>query len=147
MLRLGGRGFGRHVEIIIIVAIVATIFFLVAVVIGQKKLDRRQNEAAAIASLKAINTAMEKWSASQAPPSYSGASLSALTQAYPTYIDAELAKGIKEGYSFTLFTISDYEYICIAIPLSQGVTGIRTFCITESGVVKANAAKDWQPVE
>lgn len=147
MLRLGRRGFERRVETIIIVFIVATIIFLVLAFFSQKKLGRRDNEAAAIASLKAINTAMEKWSASQNPPSYSGASLSALAQACPSYIDAKLDKGIKEGYSFTLLPISDDEYICIAIPLSQGKSGTRTFRVTQSGTVEVKVAEYWHPAE
>lgn len=146
-MRLGRRGFEPGVEIIIIVSVVAILIFLVAGALHeQRKLVLSENESAAIASLKAINTAMEKWYSRQVTPSYSSASLPTLAHAYPSYIDAELVKGIKKGYSFILLPVSHNEYICIAIPLSQGVAGNRIFRVTESGIVEVKTDGNWDPI-
>lgn len=147
MPRLSRSGFERSNEIIFIIVIVAALFFSITVAIhGKRELSQPENEAAAITSLKAINAAMEKWDSRQATPSYLGASLPVLAHAYPSYIDAELVKGIKKGYVFTLLPISHNEYICIATPLSQGVTGKRIFRINESGIVEVKTDGNWDPI-
>lgn len=142
MFRLRRGGFVRWV------VMVSALLSLFAVSIrGHRKLSQGKNETAAIASLRSISEAMEEWSAGRNSHSYADASLSELAQSYPRYIDGELGKGMKEGYTFTLLPVSDYEYFCLATPLSQGITGTRIFRITASGIVEEKVAERWHPVE
>lgn len=144
MLRLGRKGFGRRVELIIITVIAAALFFFITgAFYDQRRLSQSENESCAIETLKAINAAMGEWRISQTPPSYSEASLPALAQVYPSYVDSGLGKGTKDGYTFTLFPMSRNKYLCVATPLSHGASGTRIFRITESGAIEVSGAEDW----
>ncbi|UCH12246.1 MAG: type II secretion system protein [Candidatus Omnitrophota bacterium] len=130
MKRLGKRGF-TLVEIMIVVAIIA---LLAAIAIPNLLRARHNaNEAAAQASLRTISTACESYLG--ANNEYPG-TLATLGSETPPYIDSTLAAGTKQGYGFTYTRGSDkLTYKCVAAPSTPGVTGTRTFSVTESGVV------------
>jgi prepilin-type N-terminal cleavage/methylation domain-containing protein len=131
------RGF-TLVEIMIVVAIIA---LLAAIAIPNLLRARLQaNESAAQAALKTIATAEITWRS--ANPDY--AQLDALGSATPPYIDDVLAAGTKNGYTFTLPapTSGSDAFVCNATPVSGGVSGVRSFCITEDGVVRAGTGTE-----
>jgi Protein of unknown function (DUF2950) len=72
-------------------------------------------------------------------------------------IDSKLATGTKNGYTFTVeLTTSEQEYpgfAVVGVPMSYGNTGIRSFYIDETGVIRAGnnagkpSSKDDLPVD
>ena len=100
------------------------------------------NEAGAVASIRILNTAEISYAASHAT-GYT-CSLSDLQSA--GLIDALLANGSKHGYVFALQNCAadtpggaTSRYQVIAYPVRPQQTGSRSFCSTESGVVKVDA--------
>lgn len=135
MRRLKNKGF-TLVEIMIVVAIIA---LLAAIAIPNLLRARHNaNEAAAIAATKTISTACESFRAAQTPPSYP-ANLLALSTAAPPYIDAALATGTRQGYTFAYVFVNTNQYTCNANPIVPNTTGTRGFFVDESGVVRGAA--------
>ncbi|MBN1405181.1 MAG: prepilin-type N-terminal cleavage/methylation domain-containing protein [Candidatus Omnitrophica bacterium] len=119
------------VEIMIVVAIIA---LLAAIAIPNLLRARHNaNEAAAQASLRTISSACESFlGANNTYP----ASLAALAAATPPYIDATLAAGTKQGYTFAYTRgANGLTYTCTGTPINTGVTGTRVFSIDQSGVI------------
>jgi len=137
MKRLGKKGF-TLVEIMIVVAIIA---LLAAIAIPNLLRARHNaNEAAAIASLRTISTACESFRTAQTPTTYP-ASLAALGNAVPPYIDNTLARATavgrtKQGYFYTYARGNANQYTCIATPATVGTTGTRIFFVDETGVIR-----------
>lgn len=132
MRRLSKRGF-TLVEIMIVVAI---IILLAAIAIPNLLRARlNANEAAAIAGLRTIGTASESYRAAQTTPEYPP-TLATLSGTNPPYIDTVLGAGNKQGYTY-VFTGGTYQYNVTASPINPTVTGVRTFTIDESGVVRS----------
>ena len=122
------------VEIMIVVAIIA---LLAAIAIPNLLRTRIQaNESAAIASLKTIATAEISYN------SANGAyiALATLDDDTPPYIDSTLAAGAKQGYAFATTDIAAGTFHCSGVPTTASVTGVRSFCVTEDGVVKVQPA-------
>ncbi len=131
------------VEIMIIVAIIAT---LAAVSIPAFLRARIQaNETAAIASLRQLSTACVSFRSIQNPLSYPN-NLGDLSSANPPYIDTILGTGTKQGYNFNYSLVGADQYTCTATPITANVTGVRTFFLDESGVIKEDDAAG-APVE
>jgi prepilin-type N-terminal cleavage/methylation domain-containing protein len=134
MRRHSKRGF-TLVEIMIVVAI---IILLAAIAIPNLLRARlNANEAAAIAALRTLSSAFESYRAAQTSPTYP-ANLGVLTVT-PAYIDSTLGGGTKQGYSFVPSGISANEYTVTASPTTPNVTGVRTFLVTEDGVIEASS--------
>jgi hypothetical protein len=57
----------------------------------------------------------------------------------PPYIDDILSAGTKNGYRFTTSDIAAYSFHCSAVPVSANVTGVRSFCAMEDGVLRVQA--------
>ncbi|MFH1621914.1 MAG: DUF4190 domain-containing protein [Candidatus Omnitrophota bacterium] len=92
------------------------------------------NEAGAIYNMKVISTAAQSYNAvnDRFPEN-----ISELAYADPPYINKELASGAQYGYIFTIVdTNSDNAFLATAIPKEKGVTGTRSFCATDDGVIK-----------
>ncbi len=156
--RKGVKGF-TLVEIMIVVAIIA----LIAAIAIPNLLRARHNanETAAIGNTKTLVDALESFRANQAPTSYPGAGvtsggvavtgLAGLANTNPPYIDAVLAGGTRQGYTFTYtppaarvvaiggqnFNVYD-TYTLTAAPLTVGTTGTRRFFVDQSGVIRVN---------
>jgi hypothetical protein len=59
-------------------------------------------------------------------------------------IDADLASGAKNGYRFDVRVGKD-SFTAIATPQEYDVTGSWSFYLDESGIIRANVAKDRPP--
>ena len=155
------------VEIMIVVAIIA----LIAAIAIPNLLRARHNanETAAIGNMKTLVDSLESFRANQAPTTYPGAgvisgvvpvsNLLGLANTVPPYIDAVLAAGTRQGYTFTytpglvrVVTINGVNfnaydtYTLVVNPITPGTTGTRGFFVDETGVIRvapvapANAA-------
>ena len=137
MVKLCKSGF-TLVEILIVVAIIS---MLAALSIPNLLYARMNaNEANAQGTLKVVGGACESYRAVQVIPQFP-ADFSALTGANPPYlpdvVDTSTTGVSKNGYNFIYTRIGLQQYVCCAAPETYQVTGIRTFAINESGVVRA----------
>jgi len=131
----GKRGF-TLVEIMIVVAIIA---LLAAIAIPNLLRARLQaNESAAQAALKTVATAEVTFRSANA--TYAALALLGAPATGPAYIDAVLAAGVKNGYTFATTDIAGETFCGTAVPVTANVTGVRSFCISEDGVVRVQAA-------
>ena len=130
------------VEIMVVVSIIV---LLAAIAIPNLLRSRvSANEAAAIAALKTLSAAAETYFMAQAPMAYP-ASLAALSSPTPPYIDSNLGSGNKSGYSFN-WSGGGNTYSVVASPQSPNVTGVRSFFIDASGVVRVGTNASGTPL-
>ncbi|MFH1459122.1 MAG: type II secretion system protein [Candidatus Omnitrophota bacterium] len=126
------------VEILIVVAIIAMLATLTIPNLLRARLNA--NEAVAQGTLKSIATGCENFRASQVALSYA-ANLNELTSANPAYLDATVDTATigvaKNGYNFTYTRVNLNQYVCCATPDIYQVSGIRTFAINETGLLRA----------
>ena len=138
------KGFSL-IELLIVVAIILIIAAIAIPNLLRSKMAA--NEASAVGSLRAINTACITYS------TIYGTGYPALlanlgpatpaTAAAADLIDSVLAAGTKSGYVFTFTagaavggTINTYTIT--AVPANIGTTGQRQFFTDQSGVIRAN---------
>lgn len=131
------------VEIMIVVAIIVLLAAIAIPNLLRARLSA--NEATAIAAMRTLSTAMETYRAAQSPPSYPTA-LSSLSNATPPYIDAVLGSTNKSGYIYTL-TGGGNSYTIVGAPDVDNVTGVRSFFVDQSGVVRVGASATGTPIE
>lgn len=145
---LGGSGFaiGGIIMGAIAILIIPILFLMAAIAIPNFLRARlHANEAAAISSLRTIGSACEAYRIASNPPTYPS-SLSDLSNANPPYIDAMLGYGTKQGYTFTYTNKGASRYECIATPITENATGIHTFYIDDTGVIRLRNANG-PPIE
>jgi type II secretory pathway pseudopilin PulG len=116
--------------------VVAIIVLLAAIAIPNLLRARlNANEAAAIASMRAIASASITYRSVN--PGFP-ANLSILSNAVPAYVDAFLGSGTKQGYSFCVTGTANW-FNATAVPITQNVTGTRSFYVDVTGVMRASA--------
>ena len=104
---------------------------------------RAANEGSAMSSLRTLASAEMTFQATTGAGRFG--TLSEL--AAVNLIDSKLATGTKNGYNFTVeVTANDMNYPgfeVVGVPMTYGNTGIRSFYIDETGVIRAgnNAGK------
>jgi len=141
-MRFRRKGF-TLVEIMIVVAIIVLLAAIAIPNLLRARLNA--NEATAIAAMRTLSTAMESYRAAQSPPSYP-ANLSLLNSSNPPYIDSQLSSGNKSGYTFTL-SAGTNTYTVVATPQTENVTGVRSFFVDGSGVVRVGTNSTGTPIQ
>ena len=131
------------VEIMIVVAIIVLLAAIAIPNLLRARLSA--NEATAIAAMRTLSTAMESYRAAQSPPAYPTV-LTSLNASNPPYIDSVLAGGNKSGYTFAL-SGGGNTYGIVATPQSENVTGVRSFFVDQSGVVRVGNSTSGTPIE
>lgn len=122
------------VEIMIVVAIIA---LLAAIAIPNLLRARlTANESAAQGALKTLATAQVTYRAGNVRY----ATLVELSGADPEYIDDILGAGTKNGYDFATVENLAEAFTATAVPDVANTSGVRSFCVTESGVVRVQPA-------
>jgi len=123
----GKEGFSL-VELLIVIAVIAAIVAIVLPSLLSSK--KAANEASAIASLRAIHSAMRVY----VKRFHGAGSLDDLARA--EMIDSELGSGTKSGYAFEVKTEGSIKDSgIIASPTSWGSTGERRFKINWMGQI------------
>jgi prepilin-type N-terminal cleavage/methylation domain-containing protein len=141
------KGFSL-IELLIVVAI---ILIIAAIAIPNLLRARLQaNEASAVASIHAINTAEISYSSAYPTVGFAGAlanlgdggtSPCAATSAASCYLDSVLAAGTKTGYLFTYTPDAGSPALTYALnadPTNRGVTGQRSFYSSSSNITRYN---------
>jgi len=131
------------VEIMIVVAIIVLLAAIAIPNLLRARLSA--NEATAIAAMRTISTAAESYRAAQSPPAYPAA-LGCLSAANPPYIDSVLGGGNKSGYIFN-WSGSGNTYSVVGSPQTANVTGVRSFYVDQSGVVRVGTTTAGTPIE
>lgn len=135
----GGRGMAIAALVLNIVSLVSfvPIGIIAAVAIPNLLASRRAaNEGSAMSSLRTLASAEMAYQATTGAGKYG--TLSEL--AAVNLIDSKLATGTKNGYNFKveLTTNEDYPgFEVVGVPMTYGNTGIRSFYIDETGVIRA----------
>jgi len=141
------KGFSL-IELLIVVAI---ILIIAAIAIPNLLRSRiAANEASAVGSVRTLNTAEITYNTTYPTVGFTGlgnlgpATGGTATSTAAGLIDANLASGVKSGYSFTLAadatTTPSASYQSTASPVTAGTTGQRYFCSDSSGVIQYNAS-------
>lgn len=130
------------IELMIVVAIIA----IIAAIAVPSMLRARigANESSAIGSLRTITTAQHTFH-SQSTGHTFATDLSDLGGVTPPFIDASLASGEKDGYSFQITSADKYGWECVATPIVADKSGIRDFCVSEAGLICEGVCADGCP--
>jgi len=128
------------IELLIVVAII-----LIIAAIAIPSLLRARiaaNEASAVSSIHAVNTAEITYSSVNPNIGYSHL-LSDLGPAGGAYIDSSLASGQKAGYTFTYVAVGAapyMQYTLNADPDLRFATGVRSFYSDQTNITHYNEA-------
>lgn len=125
------------VEIMIVVAIIA---LLAAIAIPNLLRARlTANESAAQGTIQSISAAAQSYRSSNTSYPADIAALEDTTNG-PAYITLGLdASNQKQGYIFSA-TGANNTFVATAVPETVDVTGNRSFCVSEDGVLRMDAA-------
>jgi type IV pilus assembly protein PilA len=134
------------IELLIVVALILIIAAIAIPSLTQAKINA--NEASAVASIRAINTAELSYQAAYDGYSDSLANLGGAEQctksaATACLLDQSLAGGVKSGYNFaavgsTAANGANTAYVVGAAPVVFDRTGKRLLCSTEKNVIRAD---------
>lgn len=141
------KGFSL-IELLIVVAIILIIASIAIPSLLRARIAA--NEASAVSSLRALNTAQISYSSSYPTVGFATAlsSLAGTNCAPPgstgaCMIDTQLASGTKSGYSFTESGTAgtpNVSYQFRADPLSPNSSGVRYFCTFADAVIRTGSA-------
>ena len=135
----GGRGMAIAALVLNIVSLVSFVpmGIIAAIAIPNLLASRRAaNEGSAMSSLRTLSSAEMTYQATSGDGKFG--TLSELAAA--NLIDSKLATGTKNGYIFTLeLTTNELDapgFEVMGVPMTYGSTGIRSFYIDETGVMR-----------
>ena len=133
------------IELMIVIAIISIIAGIAIPNLLRSKMSA--NEASATGGMRTISTGEIAYQAAGVDSSANGtgnyATLTALGTGVSPFIDSALSTGTKSGYSFEATPIIDPvspQYTSTATPLGLGRTGLRTYFVDESGVIRVDNA-------
>ncbi len=139
--RGGGASRAQGFSLIELLIVVAIILIISAIAIPNfLRAKISANEASAVSSIHAVNTAEITYASVNPTLGYS-ALLVTLGPAGGAYLDANLANGQKAGYVFTyapIGTVPYQQYTLNVDPLTRGVTGQRSFYSDQTNVTHYN---------
>lgn len=125
------------VEIMIVVGVIVLLSAIAIPNLLRARLHA--NESSAQASLKTISTAEVTYRISNS----TYANLTQLGEAVPAYIDGILGCAqppcLKNGYDFDTTDLTEQTFHAKAVTVTPNGTGVRSFCVTEDGVVRMQA--------
>ncbi|HLJ41746.1 MAG TPA: prepilin-type N-terminal cleavage/methylation domain-containing protein [Candidatus Acidoferrales bacterium] len=141
-------------SLIELLVVVAVILIIAAIAIPNFMRARMAaNEAAAASSVRAITTAEVSYSTTYgvgyAPlTNLGGAAPCTPSAATACLIDQLLAAGTKSGYNISTpvpaavgtLVAPNISFVVVAVPVAVGVSGQRSFCTDESGVIHFDPA-------
>ncbi len=141
------------VELMIVVSVVALLAAMALPLLLRARMST--NETSALAGLRTIMTAEVQFQTGSFTdadgdnvgdfgPLNGAASLVNPAPGTEPFIDDLLATGIKSGYTYVLNVdnagAGDEAFTCVARPITYGRTGVRSFYVDESGVVRYETA-------
>jgi len=139
------KGFSL-IELLIVVAIILIIAAIAIPNLLRAKMGA--NEASAVGSIRAINTAEITYSSAYPTVGYAttltnlgGASPCTPGSAAACLIDSGLSSGIKSGYNFAAVGAGgppNTQYYATAVPVTLNQTGIRSFCSFEDATIRVD---------
>lgn len=131
------------IELLVVVSIIIVIAAIAIPLLTRSRLSA--NEAGAISSMRSISSAQEAFQNSRSLDVDNDGvgeygSLAQLSSAAPPYLDSALGSGSKGGYDYTTANLTEITYQVNCEPTAPGVTGVRTFFLDQTGVIRQNPA-------
>lgn len=134
------------IELLIVVALILIIAAITIPSLTQAKINA--NEASAVGSIRAINTAEVPYQAAyggyaESLANLGGAEPCSKSLATACLLDQSLAGGVKSGYNFAALGSNPSDemstsYVVGAAPVVFDRTGKRLFCSTDKNVIRAD---------
>ena len=122
------RGF-TLVELMIVLMVIVLIVAIATV--GAISTRVNTNEGLAKSSLKSVSSACEGYHVAN------GMYPNSLTTLGSNYLDPALVSGQKSGYAFEIKSgAQGTSFTCTAVPQSANYTGVKSFCIDASNLVR-----------
>ncbi|HEV7472648.1 MAG TPA: DUF2950 family protein [Pyrinomonadaceae bacterium] len=149
----GGLATAGLITNILSVVMIVPIGIVAAIAIPNLLASRRAaNEGASIATLRRIHAAEATYQATRGNGAFG--TLDQLTDSSATepLLDPGLATGLRSGYKFTVETrigddVSPAGFRVAAVPVEYGNTGIRSFYVDETGVIRGENNRGAQATE